>query len=137
MKITLIIIDEHNIYMKKADYNEDDRTATVKGRRWFKKGLGQTYNINPKHIKYMWKGKKAQAFCLIDNKTHKSIDLDLKHEVNQKLINRLNYLTQAKFWEARLRRAKIPPQQIIYLLLAGAGLWHFLRLLLLALGFSV
>jgi len=137
MRLMLIALDKRNLYIRKSSFDIDKKLATIRGRRWFRKGTPEVYEIDTDHIKTLWKRKKGYAYCMVDMSNHKSIEVSSYKDYDQKNINRLNYLTQESFWLARLKRLKMPLRDVLVLLLAGAGLWHFIRLFLLVLGFEV
>jgi hypothetical protein len=143
MKIKLVILDKRNISFQKAKYDRETRLASIYGRKFFRKSIITKYAIDPDHIYY---NPKGMAYAIVDVGSRQSVNPDSEtvsvslhseSQIDEPMKNMLDYLTESTFWHALLKRVKIPLIQIIIFMLAGAGIYSFVRMVLSAFGFQI
>lgn len=142
MKINLVILDKRNIFFRKGSYDNETRLASIYGRKFIRKSVITKYAVDPDHIYY----NKGNAYAIVDVGSRKSVNPDAKGEsiqlhsesaIDESLKNMLDYLTESTFWQALLKKVKIPLIWIIVYMLAGAGIYSFVRMLLSAFGLQI
>ena len=152
MRMKLIVLDKKNIKIVDAEYDIEERIATTLPPSFFsfkkKKFMPTKYLINPDHIYYMKTPTGLKACAIVDVATRtsktpkeetegKSITLHSEGEIDEELVNRLDYLTERKFWNALMLRLRLPFATILLCMLAGAGVYAVIRMILGAVGLHV
>jgi len=82
-------------------------------------------------------GKKRKEEVEEKIEVAKSVQMDSGKPVNQKKRTKLDYLTLQAFWESLKNRNKIPLKYTLITLLAGAGGYHVMLVVLRVFGFNV
>ena len=151
MRMKLIVLDKKNIKIMNAEYDIEKRIATTLPPSFFsfkkKKFMPTKYLINPDHIYYMQtiRGLKPCAIVDVATRTSKSpeepegisVRLHSDGELDEELANRLDYLTERTFWNALMLRLRLPFATILLCMLAGAGVYAVIRMILGACGLHV
>ncbi|GEM_PF-3710229 len=144
VKLRLILLYGKNIEFKTAKYDPDYGVATVKGGRWFRKGVATRYLVDLKDIFYPAKGR-GKPHVLID--AHKRSSIQPKETVKEKSViniaenpdpslkGRLDYMNEHTFWGSLIIKMKTPFHVVMLCMLAGMGLYSFVRMLLAAFGY--
>ena len=153
MRMKLIVLDKKNIKIMNAEYDIEERIATTLPPSFFsfkkKKFMPSKYLINPDHIYYMKTIHGLMPCAIVDVATRtskhpkegetegKSVIMHSEEEIDEELVNRLDYLTERKFWNALMLRLRLPFATILLCMLAGAGVYAVIRMILGALGLHV
>jgi len=154
VKVKLVLLYGNNIDFKKASYDPDYGVATVKSRRWLRKGIHTRYLVDLEHLFYP-PGRKM-PHVLIDAHVRKSIDVKkekkkkeehehhgksikpkLAEEPDPRLKARLDYMNEQTFWGSLILRLKTPMHMVLLFMFAGAGIYSFIRMLLSAFGYHI
>ena len=138
MKLNLILLYGKNIEFKTAKYDPHYGAATVKGRRWFRKGVATRYLVDLQHIFYL--AKKGKPYVLVDAHKRKSIQpkegaINLAENPDPSLKGRLDYMNEHAFWNSLIIKMKTPLHVVMLCMLAGMGLYSFVRMILAAFGY--
>jgi len=129
--------------IQKADYDPETRLAIIRDKKYVKKGIRTKYVIHPDHIFYRRRLIGVEAYAIVNVAKRLSMKLgEIRHtdsivqrlEVDEKVAqdtkNMLDYLTESKFWEGMMAKFKIPLIWVLAYMLAGAGIYSFLRMIL-------
>lgn len=150
MKIKLVLLYGNNIDFKKASYDSDYGVATVKSRRWLRKGIHTRFLVDLEHIFYP-KGRKL-PHVLIDAHLRKSVkpvkivdkndeksesEIKLAANPDPRLKARLDYMNEQTFWGSLILKMKTPMHMVLLFMFAGAGIYSFIRMLLSAFGYHI
>jgi len=133
--INLIMLKGKTLEIRKARW--DDATNLAKTREH---GKNHNYYVDPSHFFY----KKSKIYVFIDvnkrtsmNETEifgSSVKPELREELDAKLLNQLDYLTEKSFWEAMQSHRK----DLALILLSmgcGIGLYSVMRAIASMFGF--
>jgi len=142
--------------IKKAKYDEETRLATIYGRKFLKKNVITRYFVNPNHIYFCKTSMGVKAYAIVDvalrcsvsknpktlgalrNKIEgKSIILHSDTPINEKLKNKLDYMTERSFWQALMIKVRTPLLWVLIYMLSGMGFYSFIRMLLQAMGYHL
>lgn len=162
MKINLIILDKRNMNIERASYDRETRLASIYGKRFIKKSLVTKYLIDPDHIYYRKTVRGIIPFAIVDVSKRRSVSshnpttlgslrnskpsnpiegesvsLHSEDQIDEQMKNMLDYMTESRFWQALMIKARTPLIQILLFMLAGAGLYSFIRMLLSAMGVMI
>ncbi|RLI44545.1 hypothetical protein DRO69_07150 [Candidatus Bathyarchaeota archaeon] len=145
MKLKLVLLYGNNIEFKKANYDPDYGVATVKSKRWLRKGIHTRYLVDLKHLFYP--PKRKMPHVLIDAHLRKSIKperieekdakIKLAGNPNPTLKARLDYMNEQTFWGSLILKMKIPMHMVLIFMFTGAGVYSFIRMLLSAFGYTI
>lgn len=134
-KIYLIMLKGKTLDIKKAKWDKEKNLATCEKHK---------YIVNEEHLFF----KKGKIYCFIDLNARrsisdeklkgeaegKSIKPELEKELDVKLMNKLDYLSESSFWESLNLRKR----DIVELLLSmgcGIGLYSIFRVILSMYGY--
>ena len=134
-KIYLIMLKGKTLDIKKAKWDKEKNLATCGKHK---------YIVNEEHLFF----KKGKIYCFIDLNARKSISdeklkgedegksikPELEKDLDVKLMNKLDYLSEASFWESLNLRKR----DIVELLLSmgcGIGLYSIFRVILSMYGY--
>ena len=139
-KINLVMLKGKTLDIKKAEWDKEKNLAKCGKHK---------YIVNEEHLFF----KKGKVYCFIDLNARKSIsdkDLGVKKEVEEaegksikpelkkdldvQLMNKLDYLSEASFWEAlKLRKRDIV--ETLITMGCGIGLYSIFRVVLSMYGY--
>jgi hypothetical protein len=149
LKLKLVLLYGNNIEFKKASYDPDYGVATVKSRRWLRKGIHTRYLVDLEHLFYPV-GKRRVAHVLVDAHLRKSIKperigdeknpetiVNVAKNPDPRLKARLDYMNEQTFWGSLILRLKTPMHMVLMFMFAGAGIYSFMRMLLSAFGYHI
>jgi len=153
VKVKLVLLYGNNIEFKTASYDPDYGVASVKSRRWLRKGVHTRYVVDLEHLFYtpltwfnaLTPGRKM-PHVLIDAHIRKSVKpqrvgkkakIDLAGNPDPTLKARLDYMNEQTFWGSLILRMKTPAHMVLLFMFAGAGIYSFIRMLLSAFGYRI
>jgi hypothetical protein len=145
VKVKLVLLYGNNIDFKKSNYDPDYGVATVKSRRWLRKGIHTRFLVDLEHLFYP-KGRKM-PYVLIDAHLRKSVKpekiegesakIKLSGNPDPRLKARLDYMNEQTFWGSLILKMKTPMHMVLLFMFAGAGIYSFIRMLLSAFGYHI
>ncbi len=157
LKLEAFLFDKHTVIPLKVKYDPETRIATSK--RGFREKTSLKFLVDPDHIYRVRKGGKDKLVVFVDNAKRTSITISNVNPNGSKITEQVNcvesvkmhsnedldlhtatsldVLTERSFWKALMEKHKIPLSTIIIMLLAGAGLYHIIVLILRAMGLNV
>lgn len=137
-KINLIMLKGKTLDIKKAKWNKEKNLAKCGKHK---------YIVNEEHLFF----KKGKVYCFIDLNARKSISdknlgvkkeevkgksikPELKKDLDVQLMNKLDYLSEASFWEA-LKLRKRDVVETLITMGCGIGLYSIFRVVLSMYGY--
>jgi len=149
VKVKLVLLYGNNIDFKISSYDPDYGVATVKSRRWLRKGIHTRYMIDLEHLFYPVGKRTRIPHVLVDAHLRKSIKperigggnpeskIDISKDPDPRLKARLDYMNEQTFWGSLIAKVKIPLHMVLMFVFAGAGIYSFIRMLLSAFGYRI
>lgn len=164
IKLDVELIDKHKIFPAKGVYDPEMRLLEVK-RKLLSREVCR-FLVDPDHIYERISGLKRRYVVFVDNANRESVELERVKEIIEdgkkreekvketvevgtsikvhsddpidlKKANVLDIHSERGFWKALLQQTKIPLSTVLIMLLAGAGLYHLLLVILRVFGFQV
>jgi len=134
-KINLIMLKGKILDIKKAKWDKEKNLAICGKHK---------YIVNEEHLFY----KKGKIYCFIDLNSRKSISdeklgieaegksikPELEKDLDAKLMNKLDYLSESSFWES-LNYRKRDIVEMLITMGCGIGLYSIFRVVLAMYGY--
>jgi len=126
-------MDKKRLFELKLKYATDTGLAEVKAFR----GGTEKYAVSSNHIYLQKKGPLIKNIVFLDNARRMSVSLTDEAPINQKKSTELDVLTEKSFWKGLIESKKLAISTMLIMLCAGAGLYHFIVLIMRAFGLKV
>jgi len=130
-KINLVMLKGKMLDIKKAEWDKEKNLAKCGKHK---------YIVNEEHLFY----KKGKVYCFIDLNSRKSmsnkdifgksIKIKTQKDLDVKLMNKLDYLSESSFWES-LNYRKRDIAETLITMGCGIGLYSVFRLVLAMYGY--
>jgi len=166
IKLNAQLIDKHKIFPMKGKYDPETRLLEVKRGRLSRDIFRFLVDPDHIYEQVKMGGLSRKYVVFVDNANRQSVELKrvkqiiedgVKREetvkekvevgssvkvhsddpIDMKKANALDVHAERGFWKALMQQSKIPVTTVLIMLLAGAGLYHVLLVVLRVFGFQV
>jgi len=134
LKLKGYLMDKKRLFELKLKYSTDTGLAEVKS---FRRGDREKYAVSSDHIFLQKKGPIVHNVVFLDNARRMSVGITGDEPIDQKKSIGLSILTEKSFWQGLIASKKLAISTMLIMLCAGAGLYHFIVLIMRAFGLKV
>ena len=127
-------MDKKRLFELKLKYATDTGLAEVKS---FRRADREKYAVSSDHIFLLKKGPIVHNVVFLDNARRMSVGITGDDPIDQKKSIGLSVLTEKSFWQGLIASKKLAISTMLIMLCAGAGLYHFIVLIMRAFGLKV
>lgn len=128
------LLDKRRVFETKLKYSASTGLAETVG---FHQRETEKFAVSTDHIYIQKKGFVIKNIVFLDNAMRKSIYVTGDAAIDQGTRIEMGALNEEKFWKGLWESKKMAVSTVLITLAAGAGLYHFIRLILLAFGLKV